>query len=144
MPLYSFACFKILEAICNKLDAITRSFWWGHKPGVKNLHLVNWDTLCQPKNRRGLGLRKFNLINKSLLSEQYWRIQRCPNSLMAKTFKPKYFPNSNLQSYILKPHYSWIWLLPFTLPYTKVVGLLEKIFIYPSPILIGSIALNKP
>ena len=35
-------------------------------------------------------------------------------------------------------------LLPLTLPYTKVVGLLEKVFIYPLPILIRSTALNKP
>jgi len=44
-----------------------------------------------------------------MLSKQYWRVQRYPNSLMAKTFKAKYFPNSNLQSYIPKPHHSWTW-----------------------------------
>ena len=53
MPLYSFSCFKIPEAVCNKLDAITRAFWWGHNPGERKLHLINWDTICQPKARGG-------------------------------------------------------------------------------------------
>ena len=46
MPLYSFSCFKIPEAVCNKLDAITRAFWWGHNLGERKFHLINWDTLC--------------------------------------------------------------------------------------------------
>ena len=33
MPLYTFSDFKVPKAVCNKLDAITRSFWWGHEIG---------------------------------------------------------------------------------------------------------------
>lgn len=33
MPLYMFYYFKIPKAVCNKLDAITKSFWWGHEIG---------------------------------------------------------------------------------------------------------------
>ena len=28
---------------------------------------------------------------------------------MAKTFKAKHFPHSNMQSYIPKPYHSWTW-----------------------------------
>ena len=35
-PLYTFSCFKVPESICNKMDAIVRSFWWGHETGEKN------------------------------------------------------------------------------------------------------------
>ena len=28
LPLYTFSCFKV---ICNKMDAISRAFWWGHE-----------------------------------------------------------------------------------------------------------------
>ena len=28
LPLYSFACFKVPDAICSKMDSIIRAFWW--------------------------------------------------------------------------------------------------------------------
>ena len=71
--------------------------------------MINWDTLCQPKARGGLGLKKFSFVNQAMISKQYWRVQNYPNSLMAKTFKAKYFPNSSLQNYKPKPHHSWTW-----------------------------------
>lgn len=49
MPLYTFFCFRVLETVCNKLDSITRAFWWGHEPGVRKLHLTNWDTIVNQK-----------------------------------------------------------------------------------------------
>ena len=81
----------------------------GHNPGERKLHLINWDTICQPKARGGLGLKKSSLVNQAMIAKQYWRIQNYPNSLMAKTFKAKYFPNSSLQNYKPKPHHSWTW-----------------------------------
>ena len=59
MPLYTFSYFKVPKTVCNKLDAITRAFWWGHNPRVRKLHLVKWITICQPKSMDGLGLKKF-------------------------------------------------------------------------------------
>ena len=49
LPLYTFSYFKVLESICNKMDAITRSFSWGYETGEKKLHLINWNKICKPK-----------------------------------------------------------------------------------------------
>ena len=65
--------------------------------GDKKLDLINWDKICQPRERGGLGIKNFNLINQALVAKQFWRIQHCPNSLLAKTFKAKYFPRSSLR-----------------------------------------------
>ncbi|KAL0001694.1 hypothetical protein SO802_015475 [Lithocarpus litseifolius] len=109
LPLYTFSCFRIPNFVCAKLDEIVRCFWWGHNVGDKKLHLVNWYKICQPKERGGLGIKKFNLINQALVAKQFWRIQHCLSSLLAKTFKAKYFPRSSLQDYKPKPHHSWTW-----------------------------------
>ena len=109
MPFYIFSCFKVPEAACNKLDVIARSFWWGHEVGNRTLHLIKWDTICQPRNRGGLGLKKFKTINQALLATQYWRLQQSPDSLIAKTYKAKYFPRTTLKDHKTKPHHSWIW-----------------------------------
>ena len=71
LPLYTFSCFRVPESICNKLDPITRSFWWGHDQGVRKLHLLNWNRVCQPRNRGGLGLKKFSLMNQAMLAKKF-------------------------------------------------------------------------
>lgn len=109
MPLYTFQCFKVPEAVCNKLDATVRDFWWGHDLGTRKLHLIGWDKICQPRSNGGLGFRKFSTLNQAMLTKQFWRIQNSPDSLLAKTFKAKYFPRTHLQGYIPKPSHSWIW-----------------------------------
>lgn len=109
MPLYTFSCMRVPETVYNKLDAIVRSFWWGHNMGDKKLHLLNWEKICQPRERGGLGLKKFNLINQAMIAKQFWRIQHYPNSLLARTYKAKYFPRTFLQDYKPKSHHSWTW-----------------------------------
>lgn len=68
MPLYTFSCFKVPETICDKLDAITRAFWWGHDPGICKLHLINWNEVCKPKKEGGVGLKKFKPMNQAMLA----------------------------------------------------------------------------
>lgn len=109
MPLYTFPCFKVPEATCNKLDAITRAFWWDHDQGFRKLHLVNWDKICMSKDEGGLGQKKFSLINQTMLAKQFWRIHHNPHSLLAKTFKAKYFPRCTIHECTPKPHQSWFW-----------------------------------
>lgn len=96
IPLYTLSCFRVPESVCNKLDAVMRAFWWGHGVETRKLHLINWDTICQPRSIGGLGFKKISLINKAMVSKQYWRIQHNPKSLLSKTFKAKYFPRSSL------------------------------------------------
>ena len=95
--------------MCNKLDAIVRSFWWGHDLGTRKLHLVNWGNVCKPKRLGGLGFKNFSLFNRAMIAKQNWRVQNNPNSLLARTFKTKYFPTNSLREYHPKPHHSWIW-----------------------------------
>ena len=92
-----------------KKDSIVNAFWWGHDLGVRKLHLLNWNKICYPKSWGGLGLKKFNLMNQAMLAKQYWRISQNPNSLVARTFKAKYFLRGSIQDCSPKSHQSWIW-----------------------------------
>ena len=109
MPLYTFSCFKVPEVVCNKTDAISRAFWWRHDQTERKLHLVSWDKICRPREEGGLGLKKFGLMNQAMLAKQFWRIGQNPQSLISKTFKAKYFPNSSIYDCVPKPHHSWFW-----------------------------------
>ena len=73
LPVYSFSCLKIPDKICTKLDSIINAFCLGHQPSVRKLHLINWDTICRPRNEGGLGIRKFKLMTQALIAKQFWR-----------------------------------------------------------------------
>ena len=96
LPLYTFSCFKVPKTICKKMDSLVKTSWWGHEHGVRKLHLLKWDKFCYPKSWGGLGLKKFSLMNQAMLAKWYWRISHNPNSLVAKTFKAKYFPRRSI------------------------------------------------
>ena len=106
--LFILYCFRMPESICNKMDSIVRAFWWGHELGEHKLHLIKWDQVCQPKRNGGLGIKKFSLMNQAMFAKQYWRITQNSNSLLARTFKAKYFPRGSMQECSPKPHHSWI------------------------------------
>lgn len=53
--------------VIQKLDQITRNFVWGINPTKQKLHLVNWDTLCEPKDHGGVGLHLASDLNKAMI-----------------------------------------------------------------------------
>jgi hypothetical protein len=82
MTLYAFSCFKIPDQVCRKLDSIMNAFWWGHDIGARKLHMIGWDILCLPKQEGG-----FLLMNKAMLTNQFWRIASNPDLLLSKAMQ---------------------------------------------------------
>ncbi|XVF50184.1 hypothetical protein PTKIN_Ptkin04bG0075500 [Pterospermum kingtungense] len=90
MPNYILSVFKAPSYVCEKIDQMVRNFWWGHKEDERKIHFRKWDFICQHKDKGGLGIRKTELMNKSLLSKQAWRIISNLEGLLAATLLPKY------------------------------------------------------
>ncbi|CAN0907476.1 Putative ribonuclease H protein At1g65750 [Linum grandiflorum] len=42
--------------VCNDIDRRIRSFVWGSEEGTRQIHLVSWKIICEPKEMRDLGL----------------------------------------------------------------------------------------
>ncbi|KAL5568577.1 hypothetical protein UlMin_025152 [Ulmus minor] len=73
MPIYAMHTARIPKAICAKLDARIRRFWWGSKEeNARPLCLKAWDDLCVPKAYGGLGLRRMSAMNEAVLAKWGW------------------------------------------------------------------------
>ena len=57
---------------------------------------MNWERVYQPKRFGGLGFKSFKTMNQAMLNKQFWKINHQPHSLLARTYKAKYFPRGSL------------------------------------------------
>ncbi|KAK5795032.1 hypothetical protein PVK06_036286 [Gossypium arboreum] len=89
------------------------NFWWQKGQGKRGIHCCSWNKLCELKVEGGLRYRNLTKFNLALLAKQGWRLIDNPTSLLARTLKAKYHPNSDFLSSELGslPSYTWkgIW-----------------------------------
>ncbi|CAN1818738.1 Putative ribonuclease H protein At1g65750 [Linum perenne] len=77
--------------ICEKIDQKIRNFVWGSSDNCRKLHLVSWDTICKPKDRGGLGLRKTKELNLAYMMKLAFLFFKSPNDLWVQVLQNKYF-----------------------------------------------------
>ena len=108
-PTYTMSCFKISESLCNELNSMISSFWWGQKDKERKMTWVSWKKLCTPKDRGGMGFRDLKDFNLALLAKQGWRILKNQNSLVYRVFKAKYFAQCSFWEAQVgrRPSYAW-------------------------------------
>ncbi|KAL6125131.1 hypothetical protein ACLB2K_073191 [Fragaria x ananassa] len=103
IPMYAMQTAKFPVSLCDKLDKLNRDFIWGDVENKKMVHLVNWDTICQPKYLGGLGIKKTTDMNQDMLSKIGWRIFQHDNGLWANVLYAKYLQHGCLFGNDYKP-----------------------------------------
>ncbi|XP_062014305.1 uncharacterized protein LOC133730800 [Rosa rugosa] len=109
VPTYVMSCFELPKHLCQEMHRCMAEFWWGDSDNGRKIHWIAWDKMCVPKEEGGLGFRNMELFNQALLAKQGWRILRCPDSLLARTLRAKYFPNSDFLHACVHPGDSYTW-----------------------------------
>lgn len=81
-PIYTLSTFEVLAKTSEKLDAITRRFWWNPKRGSgRYLAWKSWDHLCQPKKDGVLSFKHTKDFNKALIAKLTWMVATGKESL---------------------------------------------------------------
>uniref|UniRef100_A0A803PXL3 Reverse transcriptase n=1 Tax=Cannabis sativa TaxID=3483 RepID=A0A803PXL3_CANSA len=88
-------------------------------PGISHMLFVNDSYLYCKANLEeayrvkedlgGMGFRNFRNFNLALLGKQGWRLLTHPNSLVARVFKARYFPNGSYLSAESSNNPSFVW-----------------------------------
>lgn len=65
--------------------------------GKWKIHWVGWEMICQPVENGGLGVKKMDDFNTTLLLKWYWRILKGEKALWLKVLEAKY---GNIQNFL--------------------------------------------
>ncbi|KAI5352205.1 hypothetical protein L3X38_005096 [Prunus dulcis] len=90
IPVFAMQTAKLPMSICDEPDKLNRNFFWGGSDKKTKVHLCQWDLLCRPKSKGGLGFKKTHEMNKALLAKSGWRLLKKDEGLWAQIFEKKY------------------------------------------------------
>ncbi|KAM1727381.1 hypothetical protein ACFX12_018028 [Malus domestica] len=100
IPVYVMQTAKLPVSTCDLIDGLNRKFLWGSFEVKSKTCLVRWSSVCLPKNKGGLGLKRMKYMNVALLANSSWRLLQRDDGLWASTFRGNYL--SGVNSDILK------------------------------------------
>ncbi|XP_059451112.1 uncharacterized mitochondrial protein AtMg00310-like [Corylus avellana] len=92
IPTYTMSVFQLPKAVCKEINSMMSQFWWGHKENDSKMAWMSWEKLGIAKAKGGMGYRDLESFNMALLAKQGWRLLQYPDSLVAKVFQQKYYP----------------------------------------------------
>ena len=109
IPTYTMSCFLLPKGLCEDLEGMERNFWWGQRDQETKMSWVSWRKMCMSKTHGGMGFRNLHAFNLAMLAKQAWRILVNPTSLVARIYKARYFPYSDILGSKLggSPSYAW-------------------------------------
>lgn len=88
--LYLFHLFKILVKVAKSIEKLMRDFLWEGKDEERKDHLVKWETVSLPKEKRGLAVGNIVARNMFLLGKWLWRFPIECGLLWHAVIKSKY------------------------------------------------------
>lgn len=95
IPMHYLSFFIFPSWVLKRIDSIRRSFFWSGEKGAKGCSsLVNWETVCTPKDKGGLGVLDLRLFNLALMAKWWWRFQFDSQRLWAQLVKFFYYKNN--------------------------------------------------
>ncbi|XP_039141179.1 uncharacterized protein LOC120278451 [Dioscorea cayenensis subsp. rotundata] len=102
IPAYVMSVYFIPLNLCDALEKMMNSFWWGSKSNDNGgINWMQWSPLCVRRDCGGLGFRRLRDFNLAMLGQQGWRFLPVSNSLTSRVFKAHYFPYGSFLMQIL-------------------------------------------
>ncbi|KAK4270478.1 hypothetical protein QN277_023510 [Acacia crassicarpa] len=90
IPGYTMQTASLPITTCDDIEKQNRSFLWGSAPEKRKPHHVSWDTVCEPKKHRGLGLKHLHRQNQAYMMKLGWNLIKHRNDLWVRVVRSKY------------------------------------------------------
>ena len=110
IPMYVMSVFLLPISLCTELERMMNSFWWGQNGSSnRGIKWMSWDRICGHKMEGGLGFRKLHEFNLAMLGKQGCKLLSHPDSLVARIFKARYYPNTSFLEAKAGANPSFVW-----------------------------------
>uniref|UniRef100_A0A803NFH1 Reverse transcriptase domain-containing protein n=1 Tax=Cannabis sativa TaxID=3483 RepID=A0A803NFH1_CANSA len=110
LPSYAMNVFMIPTKITTEMESLMARYWWKSSASSNSgIHWMSWKRLCHHKTKGGMGFRNLRDFNMALLGKQGWRLCVNTNSLVARIFKARYYPNGSFLTASLGSNPSYVW-----------------------------------
>lgn len=93
--MYFMSLLWITRGMAEVMERITRDFLWDGADGELHCHLVAWEHVCKPKERRGLGIANICTRKWTLLGKWWLRCSVEDKPLLRKVTLSKYGLHDN-------------------------------------------------
>jgi len=90
VPIYFLSFFKAPSGIISSLGSIFSKFFWEGGEDVRKISWIKWDNICLQIENGGLGVKRLNEFNISLLGKWVWRLLEERGSLWNVVIRAKY------------------------------------------------------
>ncbi|CAN1732210.1 Putative ribonuclease H protein At1g65750 [Linum perenne] len=90
IPTYAIQTSLLPIDTCKEIDKRIRSFFWGSSDERRKIHMMNWDQICAPKDKGGLGLRQARLLNLTYMIKLAFICFQKPDLSWVRVLQGKY------------------------------------------------------
>lgn len=90
VPYYAMQTASLPTAVIDKIERLSRSFFWGEYNTSRRLHTIAWPVVCRPKAHGGTGIKRLRPMNRALLAKLVWRLTMSEDVLWVKILRAKY------------------------------------------------------
>lgn len=102
---YWTASFFLPRKIIKEIERILKGFLWGSTRKAK----IKWSTICQPKERGGLGIHDLHLTNDAYIMKNLWDICQGKECLWVKWIHTEILKGKSVWEVKPRPSDSWLW-----------------------------------
>lgn len=95
------------SSVCKEMERIQQDFLSRGVEDDRALHLVAWDRVCTPKDKRGTGLRRLQPMNIALLYKWLWFFGQEDGGLWRKVVAVKYGSREDWNPIVPRGSYGW-------------------------------------
>ena len=106
--IYWCNAFLLPAGLLQDIERLLMNFFW-NGTNDKAMHMVNWDSICKPKDEGGLNLRNTRDWNQACLVQQLWDLLQNKCSLWSQWVSARYLSKESIWEISTRTYHSAAW-----------------------------------